>query len=200
MKKILTWLFILVFTASLARAQDTATQQQLDQLSARIQVLETALAQQDKRLAALEKEIGELSDKFNTPAVNDSASRDDLKQLAAQVQEIVKKWQDDRDLILKEIEKLGKAGAVAPTGRKPKANTDATAAGGDNSTVSGGPQKGYYYQVKDGDTLSSIAKAYRDSDQHVKVTTAQILAANPGLDADKLYVGKKIFIPDPAAK
>jgi phage tail protein X len=28
----------------------------------------------------------------------------------------------------------------------------------------------------------------------------EILAANPGLDANKLYVGKKIFIPDPSAK
>jgi len=34
----------------------------------------------------------------------------------------------------------------------------------------------------------------------VKVTTAQLLKANPGLDATKLYVGKKVFIPDPNAK
>jgi LysM repeat protein len=32
------------------------------------------------------------------------------------------------------------------------------------------------------------------------VTKAQIIAANPGLDPNKLYVGKKIFIPDPNAK
>jgi phage tail protein X len=32
------------------------------------------------------------------------------------------------------------------------------------------------------------------------VTTAQILAANPGLNPNSLIVGKKIFIPDPSAK
>ena len=34
----------------------------------------------------------------------------------------------------------------------------------------------------------------------VKVTTTQILAANPGLNPNSLIVGKKIFIPDPNAK
>ena len=198
MKKMSFWLLLLVFTASLARAQDAATQQQLDQLSGRIQVLETALAQQDKRIAALEKEIGELSDKVNTPAVNDSASRDDLKQLAEQVQEIDKKRQDDRDLILKEIEQLGKVVASAPASHKPVANLAPTPDGDNAAPPPSGPQKGYYYPIKEGDRLSEIAKAYRE--QGVKVTTTQILKANPGLDPNKLYVGKKIFIPDPAAK
>ncbi len=45
--------------------------------------------------------------------MSDSASRDDLKALAAQVQEIDKKRQDDRDLILKELENLGKVGRRA---------------------------------------------------------------------------------------
>ena len=37
MRKILFWIFILTFTASLARAQDAATQQQIDQIDGRIQ-------------------------------------------------------------------------------------------------------------------------------------------------------------------
>ena len=52
--------------------------------------------------------------------------------------------------------------------------------------------------MQPGDSLGAIAKAYRD--QGVKVTTKDILNANPGLDPTKLYVGKKIFIPDPDAK
>ena len=54
---------------------------------------------------------------------------------------------------------------------------------------------GYTPQYKQ---LEAMWKAYRD--KGVKVTTAQVLKANPTLDANKLYVGKKIFIPDPAAK
>src|ERR1017187_750819 len=114
MKKISLWLLILVFTAALGRAQETATQQQLDKLSGQIQEMLEAQAQQGRRIEALEKEINELRDKVNTPVVNDSASRGDLKKLAEQVQEIDRKRSDDRDLILKEIEKLGKAAAIAP--------------------------------------------------------------------------------------
>ncbi len=201
MKKMSLWLLILVFTASLARAQDAATQQQLDKLSGQIQDLLEAQAQQGKRIDALEREFGELRDKVNTPVVSDSASRDDLKQLAQKVQEIDQKRLDDRELILKELEKLGKAAALAPVTptRKPRAAAETTAAGGDNSTPPpGGPENGHYYQVKEGDRLSDIVKAYRA--QGVKVTTPQVLKANPGLDPNKLYVGKKIFIPDPAAK
>jgi nucleoid-associated protein YgaU len=201
MKKISLWLLMLVFTASLARAQETATQQQLDKLSGQIQEMLEAQAQQGRRIDALEKEIGELREKVNTPVVNDYASREDLKRLAGQMQEIDQKRLDDRDLILKEIEKIGKATAIAPvpTPHKPKANPEPTAAGGDNSTTPpSGPENGHYYTIKDGDRLSDIVKAYRA--QGVKVTTSQILKANPGLDPNKIISGKKIFIPDPAAK
>ena len=201
MKKMSLWLLILVFTASLVRAQDAATQQQLDKLSGQLQDLLEAQAQQGKRLDAMEREIGELRDKVNTPAVNDSASREDLRKLAEKVQDIDQKRLDDRELILKEIEKLGKAAAIAPLPptRKVKPNPEPPAAGGDNSTPPPtGPENGHYYTIKDGDRLSDIVKAYRA--QGVKVTTTQILKANPGLDPNKIISGKKIFIPDPAAK
>ncbi len=201
MKKMSLWFLILVFTASLAHAQDAATQQQLDKLSGQIQDLLEAQAQQGKRIDALEREIGELRDKVNTPVVSDSASRDDLKKLAGQVQELANKQQDDNALIVKQLEKLAKAAALAPVTptHKPKAAPETTATGGDNSATSpGGPENGHYYTIKAGDRLSDIVKAYQA--EGVKVTTKQILNANPGLDPNKLYVGKKIFIPDPAAK
>jgi LysM repeat protein len=199
MRKISFWLFILACTAGATLGQDAATQQQIDKLSGQIQdILETQVAQ-TKRLEALEKEIGDLRDKLNQPAANESASADDLKKLAAQVQEIDKKRQDDNEQILKAIEKLGKSGGVSTGHKSSPPITPATST--ENSAPNTGvPPKGYNYTIAAGDTLSSIAKAYRDSDKHVKVTTSQILAANPGLDATKLYIGKVIFIPDPNAK
>ena len=190
-------MLVAVFAVAGARAQDTATQQQIDKLTGQIQdILETQAAQ-TKQLEALQGQIAELRDKLNQPApANDSASADDLKKLAAQVQEIDRKRQDDNELILKQIEKLGKAGGGAG-GHKIAANTGGTAAG-TSPTPAAGPQKGYDYTVAAGDTVSAIAKAYRA--QGVKVTTAQILAANPGLNANGLIVGKKIFIPDANAK
>jgi phage tail protein X len=194
MRKISLWLFILVFTASLARAQDDATQQQIDKLSGQIQDLLDAQAAQGKRIDALEKQIGDLGDKMNQPGGNNFASADDLKNLAAQVQEIDKKRQDDNQKILDALDKLGKGG-VSTSHKPPTVSTTTT----DNSTqTSTGPQKGYEYEIKSGDTVAAVAKAYRA--QGVKVTTDQILAANPGLNPKNLIVGKKIFIPDANAK
>jgi LysM repeat protein len=198
MRKISLWLFIFVFTASLARAQDDATTQQLEKLTGQIQDLLDAQAAQGKRLDALEKEIADLGDKLNQPAANDSASADDLKKLAAQVQEIDKKRQDDNDLILKQLEKLAKASGVPVTAHKPAPVVSPSTTTSPDNPTAGGKQNGYEYTIASGDTVSAIAKAYHA--QGVKVTTAQILAANPGLNPNSLIVGKKIFIPDPNAK
>jgi LysM repeat protein len=196
MRKIAFWLGILILTASFARAQDSGTQQQLDKLSGQIQDILAAQELQGKRLDALEKQISDLGDKVNTPAVNNSASADDLKALAAQVQEIDKKRQADRDLILKQIEQIAKAGGGAPVSHHSAASATTTAS--DDTAAPATPQKGYDYKVQAGDTISAIAKAYHD--QGVKVSVSQILKANPKLDPTKLYVGQKIFIPDPNAK
>ena len=197
MKKISLWLLVFTLAAGGAQAQDAATQQQLDKLSGQIQDLLDTQARQGKQIDDLTKQISELSDKVNAPAANnDSASADDLKKLAAQVQEIDRKRQDDRALILKEIEKLGSVGTTSSH----KSSPSPKAAPDDNGTAAtpAVPQKGYDYVVKAGDTVKAIAKAYRE--QGVKVTSTQIMQANPGLDANKLYVGTKIFIPDPSAK
>jgi len=183
--------------AGVARGQDAATQQQIDKLSGQIQDLLEAQAAQTKRLETLEKEIGDLRDKLNQPAVSDSASADDLKKLAQQVQEIDRKRQTDNELILKTIEKLGKAGGGSP-GHKAAPAASTTPSTDTPSSTPGGNQKGYEYAVAAGDTVSGIARAYRA--QGVKVTTEQILAANPRLDPKNLIVGQKIFIPDPNAK
>lgn len=195
MKKISFLILFVALAVAPGFGQDTGTQQQIDKLSGQIQDLLASQEQQGKRLDALAKQISDLSDKVNTPAVSTGASADDLKSLAAQVQEIDKKRQSDRDLILKEIEKLGNATAA------PKHKSTPVTAPPDDPTATAAPatpQKGYEYKVQAGDTMSAIAKAYRD--QGVKVTTTQILKANPKLDPTKLYVGQKIFIPDPNAK
>ena len=198
MRKISFWLLILALTTSAGRAQDAATQQQLDKLSAQIQDLTDAQVQQSKRIEALEKEIADMGDKVNQPVVNNSASEDDLKKLAEQVQEIDQKRQDDREMILKQLEKLAKIG---PSGGSHHYNNPPATDEPDNSApapAANVAQSGHPYTIAAGDTLAAIAKAYRA--QGVKVSVREILAANPGLDANKLYVGKKIFIPDPAAK
>ena len=185
-----------------ASAQDAATQGELDKLSGQIQDVQDALAAQDKRIEALEKKISDLQDKVNTPAGNDFASTDDLKKLAEQVQEIDKKRQEDNQKILDALEKIGKGGGGGAgvdlrhaSDHSADVSTGPTTGTGTPAAGTGGPQQGYEYTILAGNTLSAIAKAYRA--QGVKVSVSQILAANPGLSANNLIVGKKIFIPAP---
>jgi LysM repeat protein len=196
MKTILSWLVTFALIAALAprvSAQDAATQAELDKLSGQIQDVQDALSAEDKRIEALEKKVSDMQDKLNTPAGNDYASTDDLKKLAEQVQEIDKKREEDNQKILDALEKLGKSGGGDY--HKPDISSNPTPVNNPPTTSTGGPQQGYEYTIQAGNTLSAIAKAYRA--QGVKVTVSQILAANPGLSANSLIVGKKIFIPAP---
>ena len=198
MKRILVWFLILSFVAvTAARAQDDATQQQIDKLTGQIQDLLDAQAAQGKRIEALEKEIGDQQSQSTQPG-GSTASPDDLKKLAEQVQEIDKKRQEDNDRVLKELEHLEKALGASPGHRSaPDVSPDITPTPLKDHANAGasGPQNGYDYTIHSGDTLSAIAKAYRE--QGVKVTTDQILKANAGLDPKNMKVGQKIFIPAP---
>ena len=197
MKTISLWFGIFAIVALIAPrapAQDSATQQQLDQLSGQIQSIQDSLTAQDKRITALESKISDMEDKVNQPGGNNYASADDLKNLAQQVQEIDKKRQEDNQKILKAIQELGKGGGghAEPLNITPNtSNTGNTATSGG----AGGQQNGYNYTIQQGNTLSAIAKAYRA--QGIKVTVSQIEAANPGLTPNNLIVGKTIFIPAP---
>jgi nucleoid-associated protein YgaU len=195
MKRILVWCLILIFSLAAARAQDDATQQQINKLNGQIQDLLDAQSVQAKRIDALEKEISDLRDKSGQPGATDTANADDLKKLADQIQEIDKKRQADKELILKEIEKLGKVSGSSASSHKATPTVSTSVVDNPASTATG-PQKGYDYTIQRGDTVLAIAKAYRD--QGIKVTTDQILKANPGLDPKNLIVGKKLFIPAPA--
>jgi LysM repeat protein len=196
MRKILFGLFILAFTALLASAQDAATQQLIDEINGRIQNLTEMQATQGKKIAELEKQISDLSDKLNQPAVNNSASADDIKKLTKAIQEVDKKRQDDNDQIMKVLDKLAKGGGVPASPRK---TTSVPPPANSSTANAGDKQNGYYYPVKKDETLIAIAKAY-SAELKTKITVEQILAANPGLDPNKMPVGKKIFIPDPSAK
>jgi LysM repeat protein len=204
MRTISCWLATLALIAAFATcasAQESAVQQQLDQITGKLQDLSDAQASEGKRIDALEKKIADLGDKLNSPTGNNFASTDDLKKLAEQVQEIDKKRQADNEQIIKAIEKLSKGGSAhIDTSESHKVDATATTSGPDTSSTptaggAGGQQNGYYYTIQPNNTLSAIAKAYQA--KGIKVTVKSILAANPGLNANGLIVGQKIFIPAP---
>lgn len=199
MKKFLAGLLIAAFAATAARAQDSATQQQIDKLNGQIQDMEAAQAAQEKRISALEQQINNLGSQMNQAGASAYASQDDLQKLAQQVQEIDKKRQDDNARVLKELERLEKAISISPSSHRssPDMPPDIKPTPLKSHSDSGeaAPQNGYNYTVQKGDTLVAIVKAYRE--QGIKVTTDQVLKANPGLDPKTMKVGQKIFIPAP---
>jgi len=175
-------------------AAEVASRQEAEEnyktLRGHVDDMVAAQADQAKRIQALAKEIADLRDQPAKPAGN-FASQDDLKRLADAIQEIDKKREADKELILHEIAKLGKTIAVSANRPSPKqpvieSKESATSSGPDN-------QAGYTYVIKKGDTYSVVALAYRE--QGIKVSTEQIEKANPGVDPARLRVGQKIFIP-----
>lgn len=179
---------VLLCSGAFSQAQDAAVEERLNKLSGQIEDLLAAMAKQDKRLTAFEKELETVREQAAKPTGN-FASQEDLRKLAETLKDIDRKRVEDNEKILKEIEKLAKAPAVRPP-RTPKGNDEPPKSGGG---AGGGAEKGYEYVIATGDTLSTIAQAYRE--KGVKVTTDQILKANPGLKEKSLKVGQKIFIP-----
>lgn len=174
---------------AVAPAQDAATEERLNKLSAQIDVLVDAKEAQNKKIDDLQSQIRDLQNQLSKPSGN-YASADDLKQLADAVKEVDKKRQEDNERVLNELEKLGKSlgggtsrrdrGTAPVSDIKPSINANA-------------PH--FEYPVQAGDTLAAIVKAYRD--KGIKVTLQQVLAANPGLKPESLRVGQKIIIPAP---
>ena len=173
----LVGLLLVTFTPVL-RAQDAATQEQIDRLRSEVTALQTANVELQKRLADALKEMQELRLQMAKPQGN-YAGADDLKALADSLKEVDRKREADRELILSEIKKASKAVAAAPV---PSAQPSAPAA------------SGFKYTVQSGDTLSAIVAAYRR--EKVDVTVEDVLKANPGLKANSMKVGQTIVIPD----
>jgi hypothetical protein len=174
---------------------DAAYRQELEERYERLRIRseETQAAQVllQKRLSSLSDEIQSLRQQLDRSGP-DYATKDDLKRLADSIREIDRKREEDKRLILDELRKLANAPLpeVAPPKKKDKPAPAEPA-------PAAGPRKGYEYEIKSGDTIGAIVAAYQQSG--VKVTVQQVLKANPTLNANRLTVGKKIFIPDPNA-
>lgn len=181
----------LLAAPTISPAQDAATEERLNTLSAEIDVLKEAKDQLNKKIDGLESEIRDLQSQVSKPTGN-YASSDDLKALADAIKEVDRKRQEDNDRVLKELQNLGHSLQNSASPHRSPGTTHADPTG---ETVGTGPQDGYYYPVQEGDTLALIVKAYRE--KGIKVTVQQVLDANPGLKATSLKVGQKVFIPKP---
>lgn len=186
MKFFIPWFVAVALWLALpVRAQDAATEERLNKLSAQIQDLQEGQAALNRRLGKLAEELQRLTEKVNS-ANGNVASAEDLRRLAEKVQEVDRRRESDKDAILNKLEalaKLERAPVRPPPTRTPTPEPAPRPA----------DEKGYEYSVQAGDTLSTIVEAYRQ--QGVKTSVSEILKANPGLNANRLRANQKIFIP-----
>jgi LysM repeat protein len=173
------------------RAQDAGTEERFNKLAGQIEDLRAGQDALRRQLETLGKELDSIREQVNKPTGN-YASQEDLKRVAEAIKEVDRKRIEDADKIHDDLLNLKKSLSVPPP---PKPKPVVTPNEGSNSDPSSVPSKGYEYVVKKGDTLSIIVQAYRDN--NIKVSTEQILKANPGLKPERMKVGQKIFIPVP---
>jgi nucleoid-associated protein YgaU len=192
----------LLSLAPLARGQDNATaaarQEEIDErfkrLSGQVDDILKSQAEQLRRLGDLEDAVKNLRDQQSRPNAT-YASQEDLKRLADAIKEVDNNRLKDYEKIREEIGQLGKV--LASPSPSPQVSSKPSRSNPvDSSTKQ--DENGYWYVVKRGDFLSTIAKAFNE--QGIKVTLDQIEKANPNVDSTKLRVGQKIFIPAPKDK
>ncbi len=205
MKRVLSGLLLIAFTLALRplvgadEAALLAERQNMDERYKKmVAMVEDLLAAQ----ATLQKRMGSLSDDLQNlreeslRSQGKWASRDDLKRLADRLADLEKRREEDRRVILEEIKKLANTPpAVLPEPSVPKKPRKPEPQVQDPAPI---PEKGYEYEVKEGDTVAAIVAGYRE--KGVKTSVDQVLKANPALKPNKLKKGQKIFIPDPNLK
>ena len=181
-----------LWAAPAVRAQDAATLERLDKLAGRIEDLTAAQEALKKQMSELSRELERVREQSAKPSAN-YARQEDLNLLAEKIKEVDRKRMDDAEKIRTELVKLRRALEAPLTPPKTKPASVPKEKPAPEKPV--GDDKVFPYTVQSGDTLDAIVQAYKE--KNIKVTVAQILAANPGLKADKLRVGQKIFIPAP---
>jgi hypothetical protein len=173
-------------------------EERYQKLVGKVQDLAETQQAQAKRIEALTEELRLVRTELGKPNT-DLVQRDELRKLAEQVKEIDTKREDDKNLILSEIKKLGKTPAVS--GGKPivKSKPDNTVDPGANKSADKTADtnyEGFEHTVKSGETLIAIIQAY-NKENSLKLTVDQVLKhpINAGVKPEKLRVGQKIFIP-----
>jgi len=167
-------------------------------LTTQIQQLQETLQSCRLRLDEQRDEIRKLAEEVSRMGSNkDYATRDDFKHLADKIKEVDERRiagdKETQEKVAAEIARLGKVLSSAPL----KSNTPELPTTPVKPLPSTPPktgnEKGYEYTVRDGDNPRVIAHALVK--QGVKITSQQIIDANPSVVWTKLKVGQKLFIP-----
>jgi septal ring factor EnvC (AmiA/AmiB activator) len=183
MKRIFLYYTFLALAAASVPAQDAAVEERLNKLRGQIEDILAAQSQIQKQMSELARELAAVREQVSS-ANGNLATQEDVRRLTEKLKEVDRKRAEDNELVTRTIEKLGRSAPVPAPRSKPVV---------EDTPPAGAPQNGYEHVIQKNDSLSLIVQAYKA--KGVKTSTAEILKANPGLNANKLVVGRKIFIP-----
>ena len=175
-----------------ARGQDAATEERLNRISGQIEDLIAGQKAQQKQISGLMREVEALREATAKPPGN-FAAQEDVKHLADAIKEVDRKRLDDAEKTRTELLGLRKVLEAPIASSNKRSSSPPKIAEKDKDA--GANDKVFEYVIKSGDTLSVIVQAY--AKENIKVTTDQIVKANPGLNPNKLRPGQKILIPAP---
>jgi len=187
-----------------AVAEREAAEEREKRINARMEDMEKSIQGYDKRMSLLNDDLRGLREEINKlrESNGDSQTRESIKKLRDDIEEVDKKRLEDNKKVLATLEDLKtdlKNFASKPSGStvtsRPSqpAGQSTTKTNHTKATKPRDTENGYEYTISDGDTLPKIIKKLRERD--LKVTAKQVMDANPGQNWSNLQIGKKIFIP-----
>lgn len=188
-------------TGAAGVAAKEAADERYERMAADIQALQAANQALESKVSNLEQQLADLRNtQSQAQNAGNTSAEDDIKRLAAKVEEVDRKREEDKQAIsdeihrsIGEVEKLiGEQPRNIPTPLRERPETS------DAAPAPVG--KGFVYTVQEGDFLSAIVKAYNKdfrSKGMKPITLSQAMAANPKVDWNRLSVGQKIVIPQP---
>ena len=165
-----------------------------------------------KKLFALDSTVNEVSRaaaeraNSNNNLLKLTASKSELEQLEKALKESEQHREADKKWFVEQLKELGKAmgatTAAPPPSTTKKGREKSESANSKTAPLPPGvPDSGVYHLVEKNQTALEILKAYND-DQKAKgrpgkITLKQLVAANSGVNMDRLRAGQKLFIPIP---
>jgi LysM repeat protein len=174
---------LILVSAQILHAQMGDPSAREDEAIERQKILKAAdqidlLVQQNQKL---QEDLGKLQQQV-------TVLQDEKGALLRRLDEIEKNAVKDKQSLLKEVAAIV---ASKPSGTNPPAPT--SVAFKQEKAPPTAKQDGYEYEVKAGDSLWAISKAYQDAG--VKVSVEEIRKANNMEKSQDLRVGQKLFVP-----
>lgn len=169
-------------------------------LRARIDDLTAANDSLQTNVAKLRMEVQRLSEEVGKPDRNkDAAHAETIEQLKAAIKAVDDKRLAEQKNIMAEFERLQenvrKIIEKGPSSGRPTPPPVVrnNGNGNTNPVPPKGDEKLSTYQIRDGDTLSSIVADLRK--HGMKVNMSQVMDVNPGVKWTSLRIGQSIYVP-----